>query len=132
MINQQEKRPLSVGSAVQFTHKGKTIHGHLLQRQGRRRFAQVVDREERTWKVPESALKHSGGARLDQPQDRGEGRMINQQEKRPLSVGSAVQFTHKGKTIHGHLLQRQGRRRFAQVVDREERTWKVPESALKQ
>ena len=64
MINQQEKRPLSVGSAVQFTHKGKTIHGHLLQRQGRRRFAQVVDREERTWKVPESALKHSGGARL--------------------------------------------------------------------
>ena len=64
MINQQEKRPLSVGSAVQFTHKGKTIHGHLLQRQGRRRFAQVVDTEERTWKVPESALKHSGGARL--------------------------------------------------------------------
>ena len=64
MINQQEKRPLSVGSAVQFTHKGKTIHGHLLQRQGRRRFAQVVDTEERTWEVPESALKHSGGARL--------------------------------------------------------------------
>ena len=64
MINQQEKRQLSVGSAVQFTHKGKTIHGYLLQRQGQRRFAQVIDREERTWKVPESALKHSGGARL--------------------------------------------------------------------
>ena len=64
MINQPEKRPLSVGSAVQFTHKGKTIHGHLLQRQGRRRFAKVVDAEEQTWKVPESALKHSGGARL--------------------------------------------------------------------
>ena len=64
MINQQGARPLSVGSAVQFTHKGKTVHGHLLQRQGRRRFANVVDSEERTWKVPESALKHSGGARL--------------------------------------------------------------------
>ena len=64
MINQPEERPLSIGSAVQFTHKGKTIHGHLLQRQGRRRFAKVVDTEERTWKVPESALKHSGGARL--------------------------------------------------------------------
>ena len=64
MINQQGARPLSVGSAVQFTHKGKTIHGHLLQRQGRHHFAQVVDTEEQTWKVPESALKHSGGARL--------------------------------------------------------------------
>ena len=64
MINQPEERPLSIGSAVQFTHKGKTIHGHLLQRQGRRLFAKVVDAEERTWKVPESALKHSGGARL--------------------------------------------------------------------
>ena len=63
MINQPEERPLSIGSAVQFTHKGKTIHGHLLQRQGRRRFAKIVDTEERTWKVPESALKHSGGAR---------------------------------------------------------------------
>ena len=64
MINQQEERPLSVGSAVQFTHKGKTILGHLLQRQGRQPFAKVIDTEERTWKVPESALKHSGGARL--------------------------------------------------------------------
>ena len=63
MLNQQEGRPLSIGSALQFTHKGKTIHGHLLQRQGRRRFAKIIDTEERIWKVPESALKHSGGAR---------------------------------------------------------------------
>ena len=63
MINQPEERPLSIGSAVQFTHKGNTIHGHLLQRQGRRRFAKIVDTEERTWNVPESALQHSGGAR---------------------------------------------------------------------
>ena len=64
MINQPEEHPLSIGSAVQFTHKGKTIHGHLLQRPGRNRFAEIVDTQERTWKVPESALKHSGGARL--------------------------------------------------------------------
>ena len=63
MLNQQEERPLSIGSAVQFTHKGETIPGHLLQRQGRRRFAKVIDTEERIWKVPESALKHSGGTR---------------------------------------------------------------------
>ena len=62
MINQPEERPPSIGSAVQFTHRGKTIHGHLLQRQGRRRFAKVVDTAERTWNVPESMLKPSGGA----------------------------------------------------------------------
>ena len=53
MLNQQEERPLSIGSAVQFTHKGKTIHGHLLERQGRHRFAKIIDTEERIWKVPE-------------------------------------------------------------------------------
>ena len=63
MLNQQQKRPLSIGSAVQFTHKREAIHGHLLQRQGRRRFARVIDTEEQIWKVPESVLKHSGGAR---------------------------------------------------------------------
>ena len=67
----------------------------------------------------------------DQPQDRGKDRMTNQQEEHPLSIGSAVQFTHKGKTIHGHLLQKQGRHRFAKVIDTEEQTWKIPESALK-
>ena len=35
MLNQQEERQLSIGSGVQFTHKGETIHGHLLQRQGK-------------------------------------------------------------------------------------------------
>ena len=34
MINQPEECPLSIGSAVQFAHKGKTIHGHLLQKTG--------------------------------------------------------------------------------------------------
>ena len=56
--------------------------------------------------------------------DREEGRILDQQEERPLSIGSAVQFDHKGETIHGHLLQRQGRRRFAKVIDTEEQTWK--------
>ena len=60
MTNQQEERPLSIGSAVQFTHKGKTIHGHLLQRQGRSRFAKVVDTEERTWRVPGVSVKALG------------------------------------------------------------------------
>ena len=50
MTNQQEVHPLSIGSAVQFTHKGKTIHGHLLQKQGRHRFAKVIDTEEQTGK----------------------------------------------------------------------------------
>ena len=58
-----EKTPLSIGSAVRFAHGGETIHGHLLQRPGRRRLAAVIDGEERIWKVPESALEASGRAR---------------------------------------------------------------------
>ena len=63
MAKEREPRPLSIGSAVRFTHNGVTIHGHLVQRQGRRRFANVIDNQERTWKVPESALKDTGGGR---------------------------------------------------------------------
>ena len=63
MIKEREPRLLSIGSAVRFTHNGVTIHGHLLQRQGRRRFAKVIDNQEQTWKVPESALKDTGGTR---------------------------------------------------------------------
>ena len=63
MIKEREPRLLSIGSAVRFTHNGVTIHGHLLQRQGRRRFAKVIDNQEQTWEVPESALKDTGGTR---------------------------------------------------------------------
>ena len=60
MINQPEERPLSIGSAVQFIHKGKTIHGHLLQRQGRRRFAKIVDTEEADLESPGVSVKALG------------------------------------------------------------------------
>ena len=64
MSDRGEERSFSIGSAVRFTHQGETIRGHLLQRQGRRRFAKVIDSEERTWNVPEQALEDSGEARL--------------------------------------------------------------------
>ena len=99
MINQQEKRQLSVGSAVQFTHKGKTIHGYLLQRQGQRRFAQVIDREERTWKVPESALKHSGGARLATIVTRYD------RESADYRVGDEVTFTSPDGPRRGEIVK---------------------------
>ena len=62
MRDEKEQAPFSVGSAVRFAHNGRTVHGHLLQRQGRRRFAKVVDTEERTWRVPEAMLEASGRA----------------------------------------------------------------------
>ena len=99
MTNQQEERPLSIGSAVQFTHKGKTIHGHLLQRQGRSRFAKVVDTEERTWRVPESALKHSGGARL--------ATIITRHDKARADyrVGDEVTFTSPDGPGRGEIVK---------------------------
>ena len=63
MAANQDDRPLSVGAAVRFTHRGRTIEGHLLKQQGRRRIATVIDDEDRIWKVPEAALTPSGGAR---------------------------------------------------------------------
>ena len=99
MINQHEKRPLSVGSAVQFTHKGKTIYGHLLQRQGRHHFAQVVDTEEQTWKVPESELKHSGGARLATIITR------HDRESADYRVGDAVTFTSPNGPRRGEIVK---------------------------
>ena len=99
MTNQQEERPLSIGSAVQFTHKGKTIHGHLLQRQGRSRFAKVVDTEERTWRVPESELKHSGGARL--------ATIITRHDKARADyrVGDEVTFTSPDGPRRGEIVK---------------------------
>ena len=63
MSDRQEKPTLSIGAAVRFTYRGEAIHGHLIERQGRRRFAKVVDAGERTWSVPEAALTDSGRAR---------------------------------------------------------------------
>ena len=69
MSDREEERSFSIGSAVWFTHQGETIRGHLLQRQGRRRFAKVIDAEERAWNVPEQVLKDSGEARLSHDDD---------------------------------------------------------------
>ena len=63
MAHGREDQALSVGAAVRFTHRGRTVHGHLLRRQGRRRFATVIDDADRLWKLPEAALTPSGGAR---------------------------------------------------------------------
>ena len=80
-------RQLSIGSDVQFTHEGETIRGYLLQRQGRHRCAEVIDTEERIWKVPESALKYSGRARR--------ATMITRHDKARADyrVGDEVTFT---------------------------------------
>ena len=98
MLNQQQEHPLSIGSAVQFTHKRETIHGHLLQRQGRRRLARVIDAEERIWKVPESVLKHSGGARR--------AMMVTRHDKARADyrVGDEVTFTSRDGPRRGESI----------------------------
>ena len=63
MADGRDVRALSIGDAVHFTHRGKTIHGHLLRRQRRRTLATVIDDADRLWKVSEAALTPSGRAR---------------------------------------------------------------------
>ena len=121
MLNQQEERPLSIGSAVQFTHKGETISGHLLQRQGRRRFAKVIDTEERIWKVPESALKHSGGTRR--------ATMVTRYDKvrADYRVGDEVTFTSRDGPRRGEIVKLNPKRAKVRC---EETCWNVPYGLL--
>ena len=122
MLNQQEERPLSIGSAVQFTHKGETIPGHLLQRQGRRRFAKVIDTEERIWKVPESALKHSGGTRR--------ATMVTRYDKvrADYRVGDEVTFTSRDGPRRGEIVKLNPKRAKVRC---EETCWNVPYGLLR-
>ena len=122
MLNQQEERPLSIGSAVQFTHKGETIPGHLLQRQGRRRFAKVIDTEERIWKVPESALKHSGGTRR--------ATMVTRYDKARADcrVGDEVTFTSRDGPRRGEIVKLNPKRAKVRC---EETCWNVPYGLLR-
>ena len=122
MLNQQEERPLSIGFAVQFTHKGKTIHGHLLERQGRRRFAKIIDTEERIWKVPESALKHSGGTRR--------AMMVTRHDKARADyrVGDEVTFTSRDGPRRGEIVKLNPKRAKVRC---EKTCWNVPYGLLR-
>lgn len=121
MPDQQKQSLLFIGSAVQFTHKGKTIRGHLLQRQGRRRFAKVIDTEERTWNVPEAALKHSGEARralLVTPHDKA---------RSDYRVGEKVTFTSRDGPRRGEIVKLNPKRAKVRC---EKTCWNVPYGLL--
>ena len=122
MLGQQKERPLSIGAAVQFTHNGKTICGHLLERQGRRRFAKVIDTGERTWKVPETALKHSGGERratLVTRHDKG---------RADYRVEDEVTFTSSYGPRRGKIVKLNPKRARVRC---EETCWNVPYGLLR-
>ncbi len=121
MVKQRDLRPLSLGSAVRFTHNWETIHGHLLQRQGRRRFAKVIDAEERTWKVPESALKDSGGAR------RATMVTSHDEARADYRLGDQVAFAGPDGSMRGEIVKLNPKRA---KVRRGEACWNVPYGLL--
>ena len=121
MAKQRDPRPLSIGSAVRFTHNGETIHGHLLQRQGRRRFAKVIDTGERTWKVPESALKATGGARrttMVTPHD---------EARANYRLGDRVAFAGPVRPMRGEIVKLNPKRAGVRCG---EACWNVPYGLL--
>ena len=121
MAGGQEEQAFSIGDAVRFTHRGKTVHGHLLRRQGRRRFATVIDDAERLWKVSESALTPSGHARratMVTPEDAARARW---------RVGDRVVFIGPGGAHHGKIVKlnpTQAKVRSGRAL------WNVPFGAL--
>ena len=122
MPDQQKQSLLFIGSAVQFTHKGKTIRGHLLQRQGRRRFAKVIDTEERTWNVPEAALKHSGGERRSTIVTR------HDEARSDYRVGDKVTFTSRDGPRRGEIVKLNPKRAMVRC---EKTCWNVPYGLLR-
>ena len=97
--DRQEETPLAVGAAVSFAHRGRTIHGHLLRRQGRRRLATVIDGGERLWQVPEAALTPAPGARR--------ATMVTRHDiaRAAWRVGDAVTFTHRDGVRRGRIVK---------------------------
>ena len=122
MSDRREEQSFSIGCAVQFTHQGETIRGHLLQRQGRRRFAQVIDAAERTWKVPESALASSGEVRRATIMTR------HDEARASYRLGDAVTFTSADGPRRGAIVKLNPKR--AQVRCGET-CWNVPYRLLR-
>ena len=99
MADRREEQPLSVGAAVRFTHRGRTIDGHLLRRQGQRRLATVIDGAERLWKVREAALTPSDGARRTTMVTRDD------EARARWRVGDRVAFTSADGARRGRIVK---------------------------
>ncbi len=99
MRDEEEQAPFSIGSAVRFAHNGRTVHGHLLQRQGRCRFAKVVDAEERTWRVPEAMLEASGRAPRTTMVTR------HDEARAAWRVGDEVTFAGPAEPMRGEIVK---------------------------
>ncbi len=122
MHGKHEKAPLSIGAAVRFAHEGKTIHGHLLERQGRRRFAKVIDDGERTWRVPEAALTVTGEARRATMLTR------HDEARAAWRVGDAVTFAGSGGPMRGEIAKLNSKRAKVRCGDA---FWNVPYGLLR-
>ena len=121
MAERRKEHALSIGDAVRFSHRGRTIHGHLLRRQGRQRLATVIDADEGLWRVSEAALTPSDRARratMVTPQDAARARW---------RVGDRVTFASADGALQGKIVKlnpTQARVRSGRTL------WNVPYAGL--
>ncbi len=121
MPRQRDNSSPTIGDPVRFSHRGRIIEGHLLQRQGRQRLARVIDTEERTWRVPESALQPSDGTRRTT--------LVTQHDtaRAAFRIGDRVTFTGTEGIVRGKIEKLNPKRAR---IRNEAGCWDVPYSML--
>ncbi len=117
------ERRLSTGDAVVFTtHDGETIHGHLLQRQGRRRFVRVIDTAKRVWRVSEAVLKFSDRPPL------GTIVTLHDEARAAWRVGDEAAFVDAEGLVRGEIVKLNPKRAKVRCQGA---TWNVPYGLLR-
>ena len=113
---------LRIGDAVSFTGRGAVVDGFLLEPQGRGRYARVLDRFRRVWRIPATNLTPTGEPRcrvLITPHDDARARW---------TLGDDVAFHHDSVRRHGSIVKLNPKRA---VVDCSGTRWQVPYGALR-
>ena len=110
-----------IADAVALYHRGRLIHGYLLERPGRRKHPRVLDYRQRVWRVPNARLTRTDRHRcrvLMTPHDGA---------RTGWTLGDPVTFDLRWSLQQGTIAKFNPKRAVVQCRDRH---WSVPYADL--